>query len=443
MNHSVLFVAPSAYCLGGVQVWLNKLILGLRADPQWSTMLALPSGIHHDLPRYLRAYPDLAPVPIANPTGSGEGRRRAISKLLLAHNPDLVVGVNIADLYPAVRRARRRGYTGRVVFSLHGLAGDLLADIADEADLLDGVIATNRLSCRLVEQLTALPPERIFYAPYGVDFPHANAATNRLNGEASATVPLRILWVGRLEQEQKRVHDLKGILIALDRKNLPYQLTIAGDGPEQEALRQALQPWIIDQRVIMAGALSSQIMISTVYPSQQVLLITSQWETGPIVAWEAMAAGLSVVSSAYIGSGQEAALQSGKNCLLFPIGNSEAAASALARCGDRHLREQLVQHGRELVHQRYTQEASLQAWKEAFGSVLASAPRRQINLEKPLPPSGRLDHVLGASLAERLRRRLGVQFAHQSAGGEWPHTAHGEIREDSILEQAREIDAIA
>jgi glycosyltransferase involved in cell wall biosynthesis len=443
MKHSILFVAPSAYCLGGVQVWLNKLILGLRTDPQWSAQLALPAGIHHDLPRYLRAYPELVALPLANPTGSAEGRRQAISKLLLAHNPDLVVGVNIADLYPAVRRARRMGYIGKVVFSLHGLAGDLLADIADEADLLDGVIATNRLSCRLVERLTALPPDRIFYAPYGVDLPNASAATKRVDGEATDTEPLRILWVGRLEQEQKRVHDLKAILLALDRKRLPYQLTIAGDGPEQEALRQALQPWIVDQRVILAGALSSQIMISTVYPSQEVLLITSQWETGPIVAWEAMAAGLSVVSSAYIGSGYEAALQSGENCLLFPIGNSEEAASALARSADRHLREQLVQHGRELVHQRYTQEVSLQAWREAFRRVLASAPRTQINPETPLPPSGRLDRVLGASVANRLRRRLGLQFAHQSPGGEWPHTAHGEIREDSILEKAREIDATA
>ena len=443
MKNSILFVAPSAYCLGGVQVWLNKLILGLRADPQWNPMLALPDGGHHDLSRYLKAYPELAAWPLANPTGSMEGRRQAISKLLLAHNPDLVVGVNIADLYPAVRRARRMGYNGKVVFSLHGLAGDLLADIADEADLLDGVIGTNRLSCRLVEQLTALPPDRIFYAPYGVDFPQDTAESNRVDGEASETGALRILWVGRLEQEQKRVHDLKAILLALDRKSLPYQLTIAGDGPEQEALRQALQPWVIDRRVVFAGALSSQAMINTVYPSQQVLLITSQWETGPIVAWEAMAAGLSVVSSGYIGSGCEAALQSGKNCLLFPIGNSEEAASALARCADRHLREQLVQHGRELVHQRYTQEASLQAWKEAFHRVLASTPRTQVNPEPPLPPSGRLDRVLGASLADRLRRRLGVQFAHQSAGGEWPHTAHGEIREDSILERAREIDATA
>lgn len=443
MKRTILFVAPSAYCLGGVQVWLNQLSLGLRSDPHWSAMAALPSGIHHDFERYLKAYPELSAVPLLNPTGSSEGRRRAISTALLTHKPDLVVGVNIADLYPAVRRARRKGFAGKVAFSLHGLTGDLLADIAAEADLLDGVIATNRLSCRLVEELTTLPPDRIHYAPYGIDLPQTTSLPKDRDHETTKANPLRILWVGRLEQDQKRVHDLPAILRALDRTSLAYQLTIAGDGPERQALTEELQPWIGNQRVILTGAVSSQSMLTTVYPSQQVLLITSLWETGPIVAWEAMAAGLAVVSSTYIGSGCEGALQSEQNCLLFPIGDHQSAASALLRCADPKLRHSLQEQGRDLVSQRYTHAASLRAWKEAFRMVLASPPRTPVNPEPPLPPAGRLDQILGPSLADRLRRRLGVHFSHQSPGGEWPHTAHGKIREDSILEKAREIDAIA
>ncbi|MEB3255062.1 MAG: glycosyltransferase family 4 protein [Synechococcaceae cyanobacterium] len=443
MQSSILFVAPSAYCLGGVQVWLNQLMLGLRADPHWRPIVALPSGVHHDYARYLKAYPDLTAVPLPNPTGSSEGRRRAICNVLLAHQPDLVVGVNIADLYPAVRRARGKGFAGKVAFSLHGLSADLLADIAAEADLLDGVIATNRLSCRLVEKLTAIPSERVHYAPYGVDVPEAVALPDHTDNLPNEMDPLRILWVGRLEQNQKRVHDLPAILEALDRTGLAYQLTIAGDGPERQALSQELQRWILNQSVIFSGAVSSQEMISTVYPSQQVLLITSLWETGPIVAWEAMAAGLVVVSSTYIGSGCEAALQTEENCLLFPIGNSQHAASALLRCADPQLRRTLRTRGRDLVVQRYTHAASLQAWKEAFRMVLASPPRTQSKPEPPLPPAGRLDHILGSSLADHLRRRLGVHFHHHSPGGEWPHTAHGLIPEDSILEEASQIDATA
>lgn len=444
MTTSILFIAPSAYYLGGVQVWLNQLVQAMRQSSRWRVRVALPAGRHHALQRYLATFPEMPAVPLVNPTGSAEGRRRAISELLLQERPDLVVGVNIADLYPAARRARDRGFTGRVIFSLHGLAADLLADIAAEADLLEGVIATNRLSCRLVAMETEVPHERICYAPYGVatDLQHRERRESD-NEWINPTRPLRIVWVGRLEQEQKRVHDLPSILKHLDALKLPYQLTVAGDGPENVAISQALLPWIALGRVRMAGAVSGQEMHNLIYPHHDVLLITSRWETGPIVAWEAMAAGLAVVSSAYIGSGSEGALVDGRNCLLYSIGDGEAAARALQRIADPPLREAIVRQGWALVEGRYTQAASLRAWEEAFAHILSMPLRTSAHAEPTLPPAGRLDRWLGASLAETLRRRAGFSFPHQSPGGEWPHTAHGKIREDAILERAGEIDAAA
>lgn len=444
MKTSILFIAPSAYCLGGVQVWLNQLVQGMRQSSRWRVRVGLPAGRHHDLERYLATFPETPAVPLVNPTGSAEGRRRAICELLLQERPDLVVGVNIADLYPAARRARQRGFTGRVLFSLHGLAADLLADIGAEADLLEGVIATNKLSCRLVEEETDVPHERICYAPYGVAIsPEHGQRGESFNPLVTTSNPLRIVWVGRLEQEQKRVHDLPSILNHLDALNLPYQLTVAGDGPEKEAISQALLPWIEAGRVRMAGAVSGQEMQELIYPNHHVLLITSRWETGPIVAWEAMAAGLAIVSSAYIGSGSEGALVDGQNCLLFAIGDGEAAARALKRVANPPLREAIVRQGWALVQERYTQAASLQAWEEAFAHILTMPLRAAARAEQPLPPAGRLDRWLGPSLADKLRRRAGFSFPHQSPGGEWPHTAHGKIREDAILERAGEIDAAA
>lgn len=71
--------------------------------------VAVPDGDHHRHGPYARAYPALAAQPLANPSGSAEGRIRAIAALLGRLDPQLVLGVNLVDLYPAAQRARRRG----------------------------------------------------------------------------------------------------------------------------------------------------------------------------------------------------------------------------------------------------------------------------------------------------------------------------------------------
>ena len=432
----LVFIAPSAYKLGGMQVWLKDLVSSLSQYYCWHVNVALTSGVHHDLRAYQSAYPDLLITSLLNPSGSAEGRRRAISSYLLAHDPDLVIGVNIVDLYPAARRARARGFNGKVVQSLHAIDSDLLADITDNSDLLDAVITTNRLSCALVERHAGLPPSRVFYAPYGVN-------VSSLAVQNSDLPPLRIAWLGRLEQPQKRVHDLVPILQHLTELGINFKLTIAGDGPETASLRGELDPWIRSGTVVMAGALSGEQLAGQLYATHHALLITSSWETGPIVAWEAMAAGLAVVSSAYVGSGLEQALVDGQTALLFPVGDAAAAARALSRLQDSSLRMNLCRTGRSLVEQRYTAEASCNAWIQSFEKVLALPPRPLPAPEPPIAPSGRLDRWLGIGLAESLRRLLGVRFKHSSPGGEWPHTGHAGSDENALLSEAAVLDGHA
>jgi glycosyltransferase involved in cell wall biosynthesis len=431
---SILFVAPSAYCLGGVQVWLEQIVANLPAVSPWKVQVALPSGNHHNLKRYIEAYPNLPIVAFSNPTGSAEGRRKSICQMLLNEQPDLVVGVNIGDLYQAARRARAKGFQGKVVLSLHALAADLLADIKHEADFLDAVVATNQLSRQLVHSIANIPPERIFYAPYGIDeYPYNSAKQH--------DTELKIAWVGRLEEDQKRVHDLPEILTELDKINLRYKLTIAGDGPEKSSLTKLLQPWISSGKAMLAGALSGHELAEEVYATHDALLITSRWETGPIVAWEAMMAGLVVVTSAYVGSGAEGSLMPDENCLMFPIGDAAKAAAAIAKLADASLYERISRAGYVLVNKRYTKSLSLEAWRQAFAQILSLPPRGLAQSEQPPMPSGRLDQLLGTRLAELVRQRLGIRFVHQTPGGEWPHSCHGDCNEESLLIKAAEVDA--
>jgi hypothetical protein len=151
-------------------------------------------------------------------------------------------------------------------------------------------------------------------------------------------------------------------------------------------------------------------------------VITSAWETGPIVAWQAMASGMAVVSSRYVGSGLEGALEHDVTALLFPCGDGAAAAAELARLRQPQLLERLSRAGYALVAGRYSEEASLAAWRRALDQVMALPPLAAAPPEPSPASTGRLDRWLGTRRGEDLRRLLGQRFRHGNAGSEWPHS---------------------
>ena len=92
--------------------------------------------------------------------------------------------------------------------TIHAIEEDYLSDLHHQIAVVDSVIATNRLTCSLAQCLALVPPERIFYAPYGVPID----ALQSLKHDPDEL--LRVAWVGRFDQAQKRIHDLPEILRA-------------------------------------------------------------------------------------------------------------------------------------------------------------------------------------------------------------------------------------
>jgi glycosyltransferase involved in cell wall biosynthesis len=436
-GHSVLFVAPSAYTLSGLATWLDYLVPGLR-ERGWDARLGLVAGArHHDPERYLAMHPVASAQIIRCDTGTPEGRQRAIGRALEGLQPDMAVSVNIPDLFPAIARRRALGAPApRALLSVHGIEAYLYADAARYRDLLDAMICTNRLACTLGEQLGGIEAARIHYASYGVEL--ADAANSRQPGG-----PLRLLYSGRLEREQKRVPDLVGIVQALQERGVEFELEIAGDGPERESLQAALSHEREVGRVRFLGHLATEALHAS-YETADILIITSLWETGPIVAWEAMARGAVVVSSRYIGSGLEGALVDGANCRLFEIGDADGASACIADlAADPGLAVRLRQGARDLLKSRYTVATSVAHWDEVLRRALAADPIPAVSGHRPqvLSGSGRLDRWLGAGLAESVRSLSGRRAPLAGdAGGEWPH-AHARARSDaSFWRMAQAVD---
>lgn len=433
----ILFVAPAAYPLGGVQVWLNSLLHGLP-NFGWETHLALTEGRFHDVGAYLARNPFDATTSIAAPTGTRQGRVDAICNTIDAINPDLVVGVNIADVYGAVAQRRSDGATKvKAVATLHGVQADFLADFRSERSVIDAVVCTNRLSQRLVVDNAGVDPRRVLYAPYGVT---EAQPSDRRRGSRRKDSALTLAYVGRLEQDQKRIRDLVLIVEAAQKAGLEIDLLVAGDGPDRDMMRNEMAARKLETSIHFLGALNAAQVVERVYGRCDALIVTSSWETGPIVAWEAMTQGIPVLTSAYVGSGAEGALVDSENCLMFPVGDIAAAVAKLRVLTEPNEGERLGEAGRMMVARRYTLAKSLEQWDAQLTHVLA-LPALAPGQRQLTQHGGRLDALLGARFAEHIRRLLGRSFTHSEPGGEWPHAyGVGALDKDAFWATAAQLD---
>jgi len=421
----ILIISPSAFIYGGLATWLDdlesageaiggRIVVGLVAGPR-----------HHRPRRYIAEHPHRYWEPIVCRTGTPQGRCRAICQAIRRIDPDLVLSVNIVDVYAAVGRLRQQGrFRGHCMMALHGMDFNYFQQLREVRSVVDSVAAVNQLACCLCTQIAGVDPDRVHRSICGVKM---NITSTERSRDKST---LRIAYVNRMEQNQKRVLDLPRIAEHLNRSGVISEWLIAGSGPDEAELRAALMKCSV-KAVHWLGKLNRQQVIDQVYRQADALLLTSLWETGPLVIREAMAHGLAVVTSRYIGSGLEATLKDDDNVLMFDIGDTRIAARQLTRLANEpDLSSRLTNRAHRMVDQCYRMDISICQWRQAFENTLARAPL-------PAPPrstrattTGRLDRLLGCSLGETVRTLLGQTGPDAGAGGEWPHVNPGLPKQD-------------
>ena len=434
----ILFVAPSAYLLGGVQDWLYMIVLGLR-QKGYDIQVAVPNDHFHNGHKYNEYYPGINATFFSNKTGTSRGRINALAELLIKSNADIITGVNIGDLYQAYMRAHPYIRKSRIVMTLHAIEADYLGDIGRYSPLLDGVITTNRLTQKIINNLQLIENELILYSPYGVK----NVKNVKNKVDADILNHLRIAWVGRLDNQQKRIFDLCNILPRLDQYKVPYILSIAGDGPEKNKLKHDLSPWMQTGKVRFVGLLTKD-KLEHFYQQNDILLITSEWETGPIVAWEAILSGLVVVSSEYLGISSENALINDQTALLFPVGSDKKAAQQISRLLDRNLFQQIACRAKMTVSSRYSLNASLTSWESAFLTIMESKVRRKKTLRLPLfQTSGKLERLIGTYASEIIRRFAVRKGYCRDPGSEWPHCTYPHTNANLLFEYAKLLEQLS
>lgn len=182
----------------------------------------------------------------------------------------------------------------------------------------------------------------------------------RFKPAARGDMAPHILVARNLERLYDNVSALRAF--ALVRQQHPAaRMTIAGSGPEREALEALARELDVADAVRFAGRVENSAM-PALYQSVSIALNPSLADNMPISILEALASGVPVVSTDV--GGVPFLVEDGKTALLVPPGDHVAMARAcLGLLADRGLAERLVAAGQLLAREF--------AWSQVRGKLFA------------------------------------------------------------------------
>lgn len=155
---------------------------------------------------------------------------------------------------------------------------------------LDAMVGVSTAIAARLHTIEAFRGLQIECVPYGVPMPPA------INATVSGEGPLRILYLGRLGHEQKRVRLFPEIYRDLCQSGIPFRWTVAGMGSERSFLEANMRGGGADQEVVFTGAVDYR-RVPALLAQQDVLLLASTFEGLPLSLLEAMGAGIVPVVS--------------------------------------------------------------------------------------------------------------------------------------------------
>ena len=192
----------------------------------------------------------------------------------------------------------------------------------------------------------------------------ASPALSRWTGEATTANP-QLAYIGRLSQE-KRPQLLLDMLRLLPAE---FRLTLVGDGPLRDDLRQAGADLLASGRLTLAGA---QAHGPGLYAPWHMTLLASRYEGCPMTLLESLAMGVPCVGLP-IPALQEV-LATDAPYLLARDASAQALADAVLAVWAMP-REQ-VQADMARVLSRYQVGNFVQSWEKVLQTVLQEAARR-------------------------------------------------------------------
>src|SRR5262245_28860651 len=261
---------------------------------------------------------------------------------------DTSIGCTLADLKIDAVVLNEWTY-GRILFDISAEVPGIAICHTDSDDLeyypsarlycprLNRIVGVSATICeKLKAHLPLWKRRKVVRISYGVEVPASEPTTT------SDVDGLRLIYIGRVRQEQKRILDFVEFVRALNDRRVRSTLTIVGDGTEMTELRRRLSELHGPTTVRILGA---RLHLDTLaeLSKQDIFVLFSEHEGLPISGLEALVRGVVPVVSS-VKSGILEILTKGENAELFPIGRPDIAARivdelSVDRSGLARLRE--------------------------------------------------------------------------------------------------------
>jgi glycosyltransferase involved in cell wall biosynthesis len=225
---------------------------------------------------------------------------------------------------------------------------------------LDAMVGVSVEICEHLRSLPCCGSLRIEHIPYGIHF--GPLTTRRTRGKEE---PLRVVYLGRLAEVQKRISRLARLIRLLDEQKASVKFTIVGTGPDEAEFRRSVAGC---SSVAMLGMVPNR-EVAGLLREQDVHILLSDFEGLPVSLLEAMGEGVVPVISNLPGGLD--GLVGPETGFRVPIGDVEAAAKVIRDlAADRERLARLSAAGQVLVRKQFSAERMT----ERFLALIGEAP---------------------------------------------------------------------
>ena len=288
-----------------------------------------------------------------------EMMRRENINVVHTHNTDALLTGALAARMAGVRTVVHTDHARAFPDRLRYMVAEHLASHA-----VYRVVGVSEHTTRNLANYIRIPRRKLVTIPNGVDGSAYRALPDGADARASLGLGMhqRVIGTGARLTPQKALHVLIEAVARVSEHVPDVVLIIAGEGPEEAALREAADRHGIGGSVRFVGYWRD---VPRLLAALDVYALSSVWEGLPMAVLEALAAGCPVVSTDV--GGVSTALQHEKTGLLVPVGDVTALEAALERAlTDQVLRNTIVSAGKRAFEEHFSARAMTERYEALY-----------------------------------------------------------------------------
>ena len=340
----ILFLSDSMPLGGGSTAILN-LCEGLHKDATWNPYVAVfesPNTVGAEIQQ--RGYPLFGPC-------SGiihEDRLARMLSICRTIQPQVIVAALGGSAFDFLRFTPKDCLR---IAMIQSDAPNVYKQVIRYNPWIDVVVGVSQEICRKAKEALGTMKILVSHQPYGVPMPKAPSVPIR-------TKNLRVLYLGRLYEEQKRVSLMERIIRASLNSQFAIQWTIAGDGIELPRLRANFTDH--PSQVSFLGEIPYS-QVPELLAQNDVYFLCSDYEGLPLSMLESMGAGLvPVVSDLSSGISE---VVNFKNGIRIPLHDEDGYLQALLNLAAKpDLLDEMATQSINAVRENFSIEAMTKRW---------------------------------------------------------------------------------